>query len=249
MNTVTIEITDARGRVVELAARWLVVNATSAGGGVSYVRQVTDTDVEGFGTKVTSMVVKKVDHEAIVKEMATLRNKIDYTFRKHATLVSFGFVGTDEQLAALKADIGPLKEEAVALNDRARMAGSRHRIHVAMMTARLASGDSATAAKAIAETICSHIADYKDAILSLDLSLVKAIQLRARNLDKLAVGIPGSILAGAVDNVRVAVKTIREGLKAGDDPDVIRSRVDLTPCDVALSWFSVDNVQLHDSRS
>lgn len=250
MNTV-IKIENADGKSVALAAKWIVLNATQSGGGVQYERQPISTTVEGeSGTRTESIVVKKVDHEQLVAKMAKLRNKIDYVFRSCATLVSFGFVATDEQLAKLRAEVEPLKEEANALNEEARAVGSRHRIRVAMMTALLASGagdDGPAAAKAIAETITGHLADYKDALLALDLNLVKTIQIRARNLDKLALGIPGTILRSAIDCVKAAVKDIKKGVKDAHDPATIRAALDLNPIDVAVSWFNEDVVLYDDA--
>jgi len=244
----TISITSADNKTVTLAVKWILLNATQSGGGVQYERQPISTTAEGTaGTRTESIVVKKVDHEPVVAKMAKLRNKIDYMFRSHATLVSFGFVATDEQLAKLRAEIGPLKEEADALNEEARTVGSRHRIRIAMMTALLSSGDGQdgpAAAKAIADTITSHLADYKDALLALDLNLVKTIQIRSRNLDKLALGVPGTILRNAVDCVKAAVKDIKKGIKDAHDPSTIRASLELTPIDVAVSWFNED-VVLH----
>lgn len=248
----TITITRADRGTVTLSCKWIVLNATQSGGGVQYERQLISTTTDGeTGTRAESIVVKKVDHEQLVAKMAKLRNKIDYVFRSHATLVSFGFVATDEQLTKLRGEVGPLKEEADALNEEARTVGSRHRIRVAMMTALISSGDGEdgpAAAKAIAETITSHLADYKDALLALDLNLVKTIQLRARNLDKLALGVSGTILLGAIDSVKAAVKTIKKGLKDAHDPSTIRASLDLTPIDVAVSWFN-DDVALNDASA
>lgn len=245
----TVTITNADDRTVTLAAKWLVLNATQSGGGVQYERQPISTTTEGeSGTRTESIVVKKVDHQPVVEKMAKLRNKIDYTFRSIATLVSFGFVATDEQLAKLRTEIGPLKEEADTLNEEARSVGSKHRIRVAMMTMLLSSGDGGdgpAAAKAIANTITDHLSDYKDALLALDLNLVKTVQIRARNLDKLALGVPGTILRGATDCVKAAVKDIKKGIKDAHDPSTIRASLELSPIDVAVSWFTED-VVLYD---
>lgn len=230
--------TSTRGRLVELACKYIVIDCTRSGGGVQYERQLTDTDTDGDSVKTTSLVVKHVDNEPIVTAMGKFRNKLDYTFRSTVTSVRFGYVATDEQLATLKKALEPLREEAADLNARAKRAKSKHRVHVGLLTFKLSSGDGAEAAEAIAETIVDHMKEFHQALYKLDLNWVKKIQLRSRNLDKLAVGVPGTILRSATDCVKDSVRIIREGLKNSDSHTAIRGRLNLGPIDVCASWFS-----------
>ncbi len=229
---------NSEGKTLALACRHIVIDCTRSGGGVTYERQLTSTDVEGDGITTTSLVVKNVDNEAIVKQMAKLRNKLDYTFRSTVTSVKFGYVATDEQLATLKEALKPLHEEAATLNAKAARVKCKHRVHVGLLAFKLSSGDSADAVEAIAETIVDHMKEYYEALHKLDLDWIKKIQLRSRNLDKLAVGIPGTILKSATACAKDSVKIIREGAKNADSHTAIRGRLNLGPIQVCEAWFS-----------
>lgn len=231
---------------VQLAPGHAVLNLSGASGGVRYESTtVRDTARPRHGRRTEARVVKTIDNEGIVREIDALVKKVDDTiFRKLCVKMPFGHFLPATNLAALHAQVAELRDRVDALNAAAHAVGSAHRGRIGVLTPVLDVTDAnlvatvrqavVTALRDIFDVLVTGIVDDGD-----ERSKLKAMMLRAKNIETLAVGDAGGVLRHALDHVRLAKADIRARIDGGTAADVAGRLVDLGPIETALRWFQV----------
>lgn len=241
---------------IKVRPGYLVVDTSTATGGVTYDREYGDQVKinNGQGIQAKLQTIKTVDHVEAVAALDALKKKVDYACRKHCARTAFGWFADEVSLRALRKEVEELQAEAVTLNAAAAAVGSERRAHVGVVAGKLEIA-SAEAAREIARTIREVLGGV---LAALRAGLVKkrtdkdgkviqkdelhAPLLKCKNLDRLAVGLAGEAVKMALDRIPEAKKEVLERLKKGDDPATIGAELDLGAIENAITWFEEDEI-------
>ena len=125
------------------------------------------------------------------------------------------------------------------MNLIAQRSGSDRRAHLGILVAQLdlVSGDTA---REVARTVTDTLTALRDALFAGDLAALVGPIGRARNLDQLAVGLPGTAVKMALEAVRAWRVEIRESIACGNSAEGAGAALNLTALDTAISWYSDD---------
>lgn len=214
---------------------WIIIDTSSASGGVHYQRKALDEHATNGGEGIESRheTVKTVDHVILCKEIDSLVKHTDYILRKNCARTAFGYYATDAQLAAVRAETEKLQEQADALNNSAKVAGSARRAYIAIVPAQI---DLCTpeAAQEIARTVREVLTALADTLLKGELGQFNNVWLRAKNLPSLATGVQADSITFALECARDVAKGIRETKKSGGE----ECPMDLSCIQAAIDLFS-----------
>jgi hypothetical protein len=244
------------GKRIKVRPGYLVVDTSTATGGVTYDREYGDEIKinNGQGVQAKLHTIKTVDHVEAVAALDALKKKVDYACRKHCARTAFGWFADEVSLRALRNEVAELQAEAVTLNTAAAAVGSQRRAHVGIVAGKLEVA-SAEAAREIARTIREVLSSVLGALRSgkvkkrtdkdgkvIDRDELHAPLLKCKNLDRLAVGLAGEAVKMALDRIPEAKKEVLEGLKRGEDPASIGAELDLGAIENAITWFEEDEI-------
>lgn len=226
---------------IQLVPGHAVLNLSGASGGVSY-KSTTVTDVARprHGRRTEARVVKTIDNEGIVREIDAVVKKVDDTvFRKLCVKMPFGHFLPATNLQALQVQIADLRARVEILNAAAHAVGSAHRGRVGVLTPALdvADPDLVFTARQAVVTALGDVYDLLRTGAVDDDNRLKALLLRAKNIETLAAGVAGAALRDALAHVRVARADIRARVDAGTWAAVAGRETDLEPIEAALRWF------------
>lgn len=215
---------------------WIVVDVSSATGGVSYDRTVVDEVAinNNDGVRVDTMTRKTVDHVGHVTAIDALVKKVDYVLRKHATRLGgaarVGWFVDDATLDLVRTEVAELRAEAERLNALGRQLGSERQATIDIVPLRL-DLDREEAVREITRTIRDVLGAFNTALRAGDVESLHKLKLRAINLDKLAVGFQADAIRMALDCAVEAGKTLktaatvagRAARNAGSDAAAIKA--------------------------
>lgn len=238
----------AADRGFQVTPGWIVVNCSTAKGGIHYERTPLGEHKinAGKGLQSDHRTKKTVDHLEAVALVDAAVKRADYACKVHGANTALGWFVDDISLAALKADIALITAEATQANQVARAVGSKREAYINIVPLKL---DLATesAAREIARTIREVLGGIITALRSGQVKKSKdgkiedklhAPLLRCKNLDRLAVGLAGEAVKIALQRIPEAKKEITEAIKNGDDPATVGAGLDLEAIENAISWFA-----------
>lgn len=194
---------------------WMIVDTSSASGGIRYDRElVKEKSInKGNGLQADHKTRKTVDHVEFCTAVDALVKKVDYVLRKHCTRTEMGWFADDSALAKVKAEVAELQAEATDLNiNGAKKAKSARRAKIRVVPLRL-DLDRKEAVQEIVHTIRGVLGELRDALRTGDLPSLHKLKIRAKNLDKLAVGFQSDAIRFALERVPIAANEIREAVK------------------------------------
>lgn len=236
---------------IKVRPGYIVVDTSTATGGVHYQRKKSKPKSinRGKGVQQEIRTTKTVDHEEAVKAIDALVKRADYACRTLCANTAFGWFVDDIGLRKLYAQFDELRTEAEALNRAAAQVGSERRAHISVIAGKLELS-SPHAAREIARTVREVLTGIFDALRAgqvkkklgddgklLIRNELHAPLLRAKNLDKLAMGPAGDAIKFALDRIPAAKKEILELLRNGESPEDAGAAVDLTVIENAIIWF------------
>mgnify|MGYP001573285335 FL=1 len=231
-------------KTFEVRPGYVVVDTSTATGGITYVRRGIDKRAinHGAGIKTRHETVKEIDHVEAVAAVDAVVKAADYACRCLCTRTTFGYFVEATKLGELQEAFHGLRAEAERVNANAVRAGSQRRVHVGLVLARLEIGGDA--AIEIAHTIRSVLTEVHGALRRGAVKNAKGLRnelhaplLRCRNLERLTVGIAGEAVRLALRQIPVARGEILERLKAGDDAETAGAKADLGYIEAAVAWF------------
>ncbi len=240
------------GRRVEVKSGYILLDQSSAEGGVHYEREVIDEIKDGDEVTKVWKTIKHVDHDTLVRACSALSKKVDYLLRKHCTRFGAGrsshWFADEDQYRAVMADIEPLHEKADQLNESCRTAGCARRVYISVVPAKL---DLATpdAAREVSRTIQRRLGALRDCLRRGDLTKFEnKYLLPCRNLDKMAVGICAESIVFAIDEAKSARREIAEKVKRGQTPESAGKQANLGSIEAAITMFAPMDEQLPDDE-
>lgn len=230
---------------IQLKAGYVIVDVSSATGGVTYERELVSerTINAGQGQETNLSTKKTVDNLEAVSALDALVKQADYILRKHCARTIFGYFADAQKLEVIKAEIAELQAKADAVNYAARKVGCARRAYIGIVPAKL---DIATpeTAREIARTVRTVLGEVLAALRSGQVRKKNNTRdelhgplLRCKNLDMLAVGPAREMIRVALDQIPEAKKEIVELLESGASPEVAGREVNLGAIDNAISWF------------
>jgi hypothetical protein len=239
---------------IEVTPGYMVRDLSSASGGVHYERKKSapKTINRGNGSQQEIRTTKTVDHAEAVKAIDALVKHADYICRTICANTAFGWFVDDIGLRKLYAEFETLEAEAKKLNRAAAQVGCERRAHLSIVAAKLELS-TPHAAREIARTIRNVLNDILIALRSGQVKKqtdddgnvtvrdeLHAPLLRARNLDKLAIGTPGNAVQFALERIPLAKKEILEQLRQEILPEIAGAAVNLGAIENAIAWFEED---------
>lgn len=193
---------------------WMVVDCSSASGGIQYDRELLKEQSIGNGLQADHKTRKTVDNVAFCQEVDAVVKKVDYVLRKHCARTEMGWFADDNALQKVKAEVALLAEEAALLNTvGARKAKSARRAKIRVVPLKL-DFDKREAVQEIAHTIRAVLTELRDTLRAGDLPNLHKLKIRSKNLEKLAVGFQSDAIRFALDHVPVAANEIRDAVRA-----------------------------------
>ena len=227
-------------RKIDLKSGFILLDVSSATGGVTYQREVLDErrTPDGEGTIKTWKTQKIVDHDDLVRKVDACAKRADYILRKHCSRFGRFWFADETQKQLVMADMDELRNQARLANTEASIGGCARRCYVSIVPTEinLAHED---AAREVAHTIQTTLGDMLNVIKSGDIGRpFEAVMLRMRNLEKLAVGICAESIVFAREESKEAKKIIREKLKLGQTPESAARAVDTSMIEAAIDLFA-----------
>jgi hypothetical protein len=194
---------------------WLVVDCSSASGGIRYDRElVKEKSInEGHGLRADHKTRKTVDHVAFCAAVDAIVKKVDYVLRKHCARTQMGWFADDKALRKVKAEIAEIAREAEDLNtNAAKKAQSARRAYISVAPLKLDPAHP-EAVQEISRTIRGTLTELRDALRTGDVASLHKLRIRSTNLAQLAVGFQSDAIRFALECVPVAALKIREARK------------------------------------
>ena len=147
-----------------------------------------------------------------------------------------GWFATEEVLPAVMAEFDTLRDEAAHVNARAQAEGSQRRAYVNAVPARV---DTTTeeCAREIARTVRGVLGAIQDALHAGDIAALHAPLIKAKNLDRLTIGLPGEAVRNALATIAPAKRALKARIAQGESPESAGRALDLGAFAVAISWF------------
>lgn len=219
---------------VAIRPGFVVLDCSSATGGVQHQRTPTITHKQGDGRVEDWSTSRIVDHSQVVKESDTLIKQVDYLLRVHASRTGFGWYADANAVAKIRNGLVDIKAKADALNETARKLGSARRTHIGVIFAKLdvAHEDVAMEIYRVARQNLQAIYDCLRAGTvgqELDTALV-----RAKNTGNVASGLLRTALDTAMTSIPAWRADVRAALKQGVQPDVAGKALDLGALEAAM---------------
>lgn len=229
------------GMTIKVRSGWLIVDTSTAVGGITYDRTpILEKNFGRAGLEKQFKTKKIVDHVEACAKVDAVVHKADYLMKKYCTRTTFGWFADDYVLETIKAEVVKLREEMDDANRFARLSGSTRRGRIAIVPAKL-EHDGEDAVREVARTVYDTLCAIRDCLVAGEIKNPLTVALdKARNLDRLAVGVQATTIAFALERAASARKEIRERVKTGEDAETVGKSVDLSAIDAALDMFSLD---------
>jgi hypothetical protein len=212
---------------------WLVVDCSSASGGIRYDRElVKEKSInEGNGIQADHKTRKTVDHVEYCAAVDAVVKKVDYVLRKHCARTEMGWFADDKALRKVKREVVAISREARELNASAEKADSARRAKISVAPLKLDPAHP-EAVQEIAHTIRGVLGEIRDALRAGDVASLHKLRIRSKNLEQLAVGFQSDAIRFALERVPGAANEIREAIKNatrsakndGEDKEVIDAK-------------------------
>jgi hypothetical protein len=220
-------------RVFTFQPSILVGAGISRRGGVHYIRHELDVTVRGDSEtkrwETTREVVNTAEMERAEQAVGEYRRML----AKVCIRTEFGLLCLKAKEAVLDATIEEIRSKAANVNDGLNAC----RIHVAFVKGQIASADKEAAAAIQAEI--RHFMDQLSAALhSMDPKAIRSALLTGKGLDTLLTVTDSTILQNAVKAAKRALKTASRRIqKKGEQVELVRQAIDLSPVDQARTYF------------
>jgi len=223
---------------IRLRPGWLIIDTSGASGGIEYDRgQLGEKPINrkrGIQTDhKTRKTVDNVEHCAAIDAVV---KKVDYALRVHCARTRAGWFADDEALIRVQAEVAQIAAEAVLLNARARRAQSERAADIGIWPLRIDVA-SYEAVREITRTVRGVLTDIHNALREGKIAELHKLRIRAKNLDKFAVGFQSDAIRFALERAPIAVKEIREAIKRGENPANAGKRLNLEAIEAAIAHF------------
>lgn len=228
-----------RPGVMEFRPGYILSLEFSAIGGVNYRRELVDEVIEGQELRAEFRTQKHVDNVDMQKTSRAIINQAYHIVDKHATPTPIGYWVDAEALEKIMTELAGPQEAARMFNELAASLGSRRRVEIHVYPLRLPEfqDDSFAAARRVARDVRERLQGMRDTLAVADRKGFELAYDKARNLDRMAVGVQADAIRMALDHARLTKTHMLEALRAGHDPEAVAKVLDLEPIDAAIQLF------------
>lgn len=238
----------AEGRI-DLQPGYIVVDCSTATGGVTYEQTRHTVEEEGVGEVSRWTTRKTVDHKQVVADMDNLVKRGDWVLRKHCSRAGFGWFATADALAKVRHDMEELREAGDKLNRAAKKLGSARRVHISFVSAYI-DVTNEQVAQEIYRTAADTLQAIHDALRAgLIGPELDKVMIRAKNMGNIAAGILQTALNDALSKIPEWRSEIRAAIKGkpsdedgngavkGIEPAKAGKKLNLEPLEAAIQLF------------
>jgi len=194
---------------------WLVIDQSTASGGVRYERRALDESTinRGNGIRTVHRSIKTVDHVEFCAAIDALVKRVDYALRKHGTRVGKNWFVDSAGLKKVEAEVAEIAAEAARLNtEDAAQAMSGRRAYIGILPMPI-DFDRHEAVREIARTIRETLTEVHDALRAGAVEDFHKLKLRCINIDRLAVGMQADAIRFALERFATARRAIKDAAK------------------------------------
>lgn len=221
---------------MKLCSGYIVLDLSTATGGVSYTRTQRKRRKAGKGVKENVRTVKRVDHKQLVRDSDALVQAARYVLRCYAANTSLGWFAHADHLPTIEAEFEALEREARALNHRAAQEKSDRRVKIGY-AALPADPTNPRVAYELERTVAELFAEIRHTLRSGDITGLNKLFLRAKNIEYLTRGDQDAILFAIAE-----AKEARRTLRRADHVKHAAQLLDLRHIDACLSLFDIDEL-------
>jgi hypothetical protein len=228
---------------------YILIDQSTATGGVSIEREVIDFTEVGDGFDSVTKTTKHVNHAQLVRLMDACVKRVDYILRKYCARAGYGWYADKRAKAKVEAEVAELAQEAARLNSRARSTGAERVCYISVVPTKVVT-NSRAAVLEVAQSVREILRDLKRVLSAGKVGQdFDTAWTRAKNLHKLAVGPQSDSIRFALEAAKDARSALRDKLeqarneyKVDELPDGVvqglADSLDLSPIDAALQWFT-----------
>lgn len=218
---------------------YLVPCEFSALGGVEYIREDLKEERLGENGLASEFVtLKKVDNIELHKESKAIIGRAHYVMERTCTNTPVGYFADEEQLRNCKAELAEVQEAARVFNDIARRMNCFRRVRIAVFPVKLRwdKNDEETARR-LAATVRERLYALKQTLAAGDRAAFETQFDKARNLNRLAVGIQADAIMMALEAARLNKGVLSDMIREGWDPKDAAKKLDLKQIDITIDLF------------
>lgn len=234
----------------QIAPGYIVINASSASGGITYEREEVTEEAHRRGRVVSLRHTKRIDNEHSVRAIDAAVKDVDHILRTACVrLINVGHFATVDVLAAVEDRVAVLAQKVNRLNAEAIQRKSAHRGMIHIVTAMLdltREGNRQIVYQTARDTIgelrsslrIGDVVDDRDETGAIARRhQLRSILLRAKNLDALFVGPLQASVRNALDRVKTARVDLLKRITNGESPVDAGAAIDLTALDTVMARF------------
>lgn len=223
---------------VDLTAGYIINVEIGARGGVSYDRKLESEVEVGRGLEATSKTTKLVDDRELVSLSQSVVSRAYYVLNRCCARTAIGYFATADMLEQVEQQFEEVREAVRDFNELARRSGSARRVVAEIYPLDVRPGSEVTA-KRLAANVREKLQDLKDKLRTGDLKKFDDARDRARNLDRLAVGIQADCVKLALEWADGVKPAVREAARVGcTSVETACKNYDTGPVDAAIALFT-----------
>lgn len=235
---------------VSIAPGYLVINTSTATGGITYDREVLTDAKRREARTVAVKSIKKIDNERIVREIDAAVKDVDHVLRDMCVrLPNVGHYASLAVLAVLEERVADIARRVDRLNAEAIQLGSKHRGNAQVVTAIL-DLQRPVNCQVVYQTIHGVLGELYEALRVGDVvdavtpdgvitrrHQLRPIMLRTRNLETIIMGSLRASIVNALTRVKTARLEQIGRVHKGELPRDVGATTDLTALETALARF------------
>lgn len=220
----------------------LIIDTTSARGGVTYHRSTTNERAIGTAVETDLLSTRRVDNVDLVKESDQIVSAARVALRRRCAITPLGLICEKKTLDALDSEIEEIKIQGEEFNARSRQLGSARRIRVGFVPIEIEI-DNVVAAREITRAIRETLEELRNIITSgcERVRFNNFLQTRCKNLHAIG-GIQQFAILDAIEAAKAARSEVTKAKKAakkvGEEFNMSKLDLDLEAIDSAIDMFA-----------
>jgi hypothetical protein len=212
----------------------LLIPTCRVEGGKQTTSRKLREDEEGNKIEVAREVTTLINDVQERKQAEALASAGTYQVRRVAHSTPIGYVTTRDRLPDIDAGLAELRAQVDAFNGCAQFCN----VKLGYLPIPLSVDLGPEVAQAMADTIRAGFERALDAIRAGDPRKVQNVLTGIHNSDQLCTGVMRDSVLMALDQVRDAIRTLREDVKRGLSPESAGASYDASMIEAAIGLFS-----------
>lgn len=182
--------------------------------------------------EITTIIYDQQEYENAQAIVLQARHAV----RKYATHTIIGYLVDKSLLSAMSSDIESIRNAGNWFNQRAHTC----QVAISYLPIEISVALGPESARALADHVHDELVALRDALRAGEPSKARAVMLRTKNLNALAVGVQSDAIRFAIEEGRDALSKLKEAIKASESPESAGRHLDLGMIDSGIATFTYD---------